>query len=173
MCKHGTADTAVSFPPTACQAQKQKTLLHTDREQLGFTLCGLSVESDSDALFHPDSSPICCLTTVMGLFMRTKANPRLLLFLSLWYESLGWCVVGGWNDSVDNICLSDPMGARPWLDAPPLSPYLHLRGQPRTAFFCTAMPLGFRWAFCSLCRHNAGCGLWNNTVFREQGRNCT
>ena len=72
-----------------------------------------------------------CLTSVMGLFMCTKANLRLVFFLCLWYESLGWCVVGRWNNSVDNICLSagfDPTGVRPWLDAPPLSPYLRLRG---------------------------------------------
>lgn len=72
-----------------------------------------------------------CLTSVMGLFMSTKANLRLLFFFPLWYESLGWCVVGRWNNSVDNICLSagfDPTGVRPWLDAPPLSPYLSLRG---------------------------------------------
>ena len=40
-------------------------------------------------------------------------------------------------------------------------------------FFCTTMAPGFRWAFCSLCRQNAGCGLRNNTVLTEQRRNCT
>ena len=40
------------------------------------------------------------------------------------------------NDSVDNISLSDGfdlMGARPRLDAPPLSPCVRLRGQPTAA----------------------------------------
>lgn len=163
----------VPFPNRAVRAQESFTLWF-------FT--------DSDALFHLDFSLMCCLTMTMGLVICTKANRRVLLFLPLWYMSWSRCVVGGWNDSVDSTCLSagfDPMGARPWLDeSPPLSPYLSLQGQARTAGqaflfffffwkFCAAMPPGFRWAFCSLCRQNAGCGLRNNTAFREQQRNCT
>lgn len=90
----------------------------------------LSVESDSDALFHSDSFPMYCLTAVM-VFLCAQRQIHGWFYLSFG----GWCVVGGRNDSVYNNCLSrgfDPMGARPQLEAPPLSPHLHLWGQPTT-----------------------------------------
>lgn len=85
----------------------------------------LSVESDSDALFHWFFSHIL-FDNCNGLFMCTKADPWLLLFLS---------VADVWWVAVDSICSShgfDPMGARPQLEAPPLSSHLHLWGQLTT-----------------------------------------
>lgn len=148
---------------------------------MGFTLCGLSARSDSDALFHLDPSSKCCLTTVMGLFVCTKANPR-LSFLSLWCESFkmmcgGWTkqqcwqyllICWFWTDRskamtqcASLITISTFAGStqNPW-------PRFFL---PPT-FFLHKYASGFQVGFCSLCRHNADCGLRNNTVFREHGK---
>lgn len=48
ICEHMT-DIEVSI---LCDVSSE-TPLHPDIEKLGFTLCGLSVEPDSDAFFHP------------------------------------------------------------------------------------------------------------------------
>lgn len=102
--------------------------------------------------------------------MCTKANLRLLFFFPLFYESLGWCVVGRWNNSVDNIFLSagfDPTGVRSWLDAPPLSPYLRLRGPTQDRwpifffFFCFFLHHhGSRFQVGFLFPVQAECRLW-------------
>lgn len=40
---------------------------------------------------------------------------------------------------------------------------------PSPHFFLHKYASGFQVGFCSLCRHNAGCGLRNNTVFGQHG----
>lgn len=151
-------------------------------EQLGFTLCGLSARSDSDALFHLDPSSKCCLTTVMGLFVCTKANPR-LSFLSLWCESFklmcgGWMKQQCWQyllicrfrtDRSKAMTRCASLITISTFAGPIQNPWPRFFSFPPLFFYAS----GFQVGFCSLCRHNADCRLRNNTVFREHGKKKT
>lgn len=89
-------------------------------------------------------------------------------------------MVGKWNITVDNICLSlgsELIEARPWLSVPLLSPYLHLQGQPRTlgqdfpypTLLLYKMPLGFRWTFVAFAGTMEAVGCWTMQCSESMG----
>lgn len=129
--------------------------------------------------FDPPSK--CSLTPVIGLFVCRKANPRQLsFFCPCCVKASKWCVVGKWNITVDNICLSlgsELIEARPWLSVPLLSLYLHLQGQPRTlgqdfpypTLLLYKMPLGFRWTFVAFAGTMEAVGCWTMQCSESMG----
>lgn len=141
---------------------------------MGFThsvVCHQS--SDSNALFHPDSSPMYCLTAVMAVFLCTKAKPRLLLFLPLWYENSGRCVVDGWSSRVDIplICWLWPNGSKAMTGCSSLISISTSVGwtQGRWWSFLHRHASGFQVGF--LFAVLAECRLWaEETTLRSESR---
>lgn len=148
---------------------EKKNLIYTDMESLVFVLYGLPSRFESDVFLYFDPHSLCSFNTcnLPICVQQSKSKVAFHLFPCC-VKASKWCVVGKWNISVDNICLSrssELIEARPWLSVPLLSLYLHLQGQPRTLGkdFPSLTPLLYKCLWVSgvlLLPLQAQCRLW-------------